>query len=130
MNKITKFILLVLGSLLFCFTATKAYLLSVTWDEAYSYTEYVRRGITFPTKFESMSANNHLLLTWMDVVLVKIFGLSEIVLRLPALMAHLIFLFSLGHCNCSGIREPLVSRTRLIDVLPSLFFRIIPQSGL
>lgn len=93
MNKITKFILLVLGSLLFCFTATKAYLLSVTWDEAYSYTEYVRRGITFPTKFESMSANNHLLLTWMDVVLVKIFGLSEIVLRLPALMAHLIFLF-------------------------------------
>ncbi len=93
MSKATKFILFVLGSLFLCYTATKAYLLSITWDEAYSFTEYVRRGMSYPTKFESMSANNHLLLTWMDVLLVKCFGLNELVLRIPALLAHLIFLF-------------------------------------
>lgn len=93
MNKITKFILFALATLLFCYTAAKAYLLSITWDEAYSYLEYVRKGeFSYPLVFGNMSANNHLLLTWMDVLFVKLFGVSEFVLRIPALIAHLLFL--------------------------------------
>ncbi|HET6228229.1 MAG TPA: hypothetical protein VFF27_18255 [Bacteroidia bacterium] len=93
MSKSTKLILFILGALLFCYTATRAYLLSITWDEAYSFTEFVRKGeIAYPQTFGNMSANNHLLITWMDKILVKCFGVSELILRLPSLMAHLLFL--------------------------------------
>lgn len=133
MNKTTKLILLVLGSLLFCYTAAKAYLLSITWDEAFSYTEYVRRGVAYPKKFESMSANNHLLLTWLDIQLVKLFGVSELILRLPALMAHLLFLIYsaklLAHFQNKWL---IISSFLIINLNPYLldFFSLARGYGL
>ena len=85
--------LIILGVLIFSYTATRAYLLSITWDEAYSYLNFVRPGKLFPEKFDHMSANNHLLNTWLDIFFVKCFGVSEFVLRIPSLIAHLLFLF-------------------------------------
>jgi hypothetical protein len=86
-------IIFVIGALLFCYTAYRALVMSITWDEAYSYLQYVRNGILFPEKYEQMDANNHLLNTWLNIRFVKYFGVSEFVLRLPALLAHLLFLF-------------------------------------
>ena len=92
MNRITTYALFVFGSLLFVYTALKAYLLAITWDEAFSYLEFVRNGIFIEEKFNGMSANNHLLNTWMQILLVKCFGVHEFVLRIPALLTHLLFL--------------------------------------
>lgn len=93
MNKPTTYALFLLSCLLFVYTCIKAYTLSITWDEAYSYLEYIRKGIFIQEKFDMMSANNHLLNTWSGILLVKIFGVHEWVLRIPSLIAHLLFLF-------------------------------------
>ncbi len=133
MNKITKLILLVLGGLLFCFTATKAYLLSITWDEAYSYIEYIRRGVYCQEKLENMSANNHLLLTWMDIQFAKLFGASELVLRIPALLAHLLFLlYSAKLLSHFEKRWLIISCFLIINLDPYLldFFSLARGYGL
>ncbi|MFL5764801.1 MAG: ArnT family glycosyltransferase [Bacteroidia bacterium] len=93
MSKKTNVTLFVLALFLLTYTALRAVLLSFTWDEAYSFLEFVRNGVIIPEKFEQMSANNHLLNTALDVLLFKCFGNSEIVLRIPALIAHLLFLY-------------------------------------
>ncbi len=86
-------ILFVLGFLIFSYTLVRSYLLSFTWDESFSYLQFVRNGLFFCKTYDSMSANNHLLNTWLDIYLIKIFGVSEFVLRLPAVFAHFLFLF-------------------------------------
>ncbi len=86
-------ILFIIAALVFAYTATRAYLLAITWDEAYSYIEFARNGIIIPVKFELMSANNHLLNTYLMMFFTRVFGLSEIAMRLHVLIAHLLFLF-------------------------------------
>jgi hypothetical protein len=133
MNKITKLILFVLGGLLFSFTAVKAYLLSITWDEAYSYIGFIRRGYYYQGKLETMSANNHLLLTWLDIQFVKLFGVSEFVLRIPALLAHLLLLIYsaklLSHLKNKWL---IISGFLIINLNPYLldFFSLARGYGL
>ena len=93
MNKKTNWLLFVLVALIFSYTLVRAYLLSFTWDESYSYLQFVRNGILFPDKYETMDANNHLLNTWLNIHIIKYFGVSEFALRLPSLCSHLLFLF-------------------------------------
>ena len=78
---------------LFAYTAYRALVLSITWDEAFSYLQFTRHEIFIPEKYEQMHANNHFLNTWMSIYFIKWFGVSEFVLRLPALIGHLLFLF-------------------------------------
>ncbi|CAN5361127.1 hypothetical protein BH10BAC1_BH10BAC1_00050 [soil metagenome] len=85
-------IIVVIGALLFSYTAYRAFVLSFTWDEAFSYLQFVRHQTLFPDKYETMDANNHLLNTWLNIQFVKLFGISEFVLRIPSLIAHLLFL--------------------------------------
>lgn len=93
MSKHINKIIFGIASVLFAYTAYRAAVLSITWDEAFSYLHFVRHEILFPEKYETMDANNHLLNTWLNIRFVKWFGVSELVLRLPALIAHLLFLF-------------------------------------
>lgn len=83
--------------LIFSYTFVRASLLCITWDEAFSYLRYVRNGILVPAHYyEIMDANNHLLNTWLTMQLIKVFGVSEFVLRIPSLAAHVLFLFYSG----------------------------------
>lgn len=91
--KHTNKILFVLGLSIFSYTLIRACLLSFTWDESFSYLQYVRNEILFRDKYETMDANNHLFNTFLNIYLVKLFGVSEFVLRIPSLIAHLLFLF-------------------------------------
>jgi hypothetical protein len=91
-DTLASYSLIAAGVLLFAYTFTRACLLSITWDEAYSYLEFVRNGIVFPDQYGNMSANNHLLYTWLEIHLTNWLGTSEWVLRLPSLLAHLLFL--------------------------------------
>jgi hypothetical protein len=91
-DSITTYSLIAVSVLLFAYTFTRACILSITWDEAFSYLEFVRTGIVFPDKYGDMSANNHLLYTGLEIYLTHWLGTAEWVLRLPSLLAHILFL--------------------------------------
>lgn len=93
MSKHINKIIFAIASFLFAYTVYRAAILSITWDEAFSYLQFVRHEIFVPEKYEMMDANNHFLNTWLNIYFVKWFGVSELVLRLPALIAHLLFLY-------------------------------------
>lgn len=92
-SKQTNKLIFVISAFLFAYTGYRAVVLSITWDEAFSYLEFVRHEIFIPEKYEQMHANNHFLNTWLNIFFVKIFDVSEWVLRLPSLIAHVLFLF-------------------------------------
>lgn len=91
--KHTNKLIFVISAFLFAYTGYRAAVLSITWDEAFSYLQFVRHEIFIPEKYEQMHANNHFLNTWLNIYFVKAFGVSELVLRLPSLIAHILFLF-------------------------------------
>ena len=93
MSKQTNKIIFGIAAFLFSYTAYRAAILSITWDEAFSYLQFVRHEIFIPEKYELMHANNHFLNTWLNIYFVKWFGVSELVLRMPSLIGHLLFLF-------------------------------------
>jgi hypothetical protein len=86
-------LVIVFGVLFFTYTCVRAHLLSITWDEAFSYLNYISRGIFWLDRFELMSANNHVLNSLGGIVFTKLFGLSEFSLRMGSLIAHLFFLY-------------------------------------
>lgn len=85
--------LIFLSLLLLAYTVCRAAALSFTWDETYSYLHYVKNGELLPHTWDVMSANHHLLNTWGMMISAKLFGTGELALRLPALIAHVIYLF-------------------------------------
>lgn len=89
----TNALLVGFSALLFTYTVLRALLLSITWDEAYTYIEFARNGKVILDKYEMMSANNHILNTALMIVFTKLFGVSEFVMRIPPLLAHLVFLY-------------------------------------
>jgi hypothetical protein len=126
-------ILIPLSVLIFSYTLVRAYLLSITWDEAYTYLEFVNRGIIFPHNFSVMSANNHLLNTWLEIFLVKCFGVNEFVLRLPSLAGHFLFLFfSLKLVRNFEIKGFAIAAFLVINLNPYLldFFSLARGYGL
>lgn len=86
-------LIIVFGVLFFTYTCLRAYLLSITWDEAYFYLNYVSRGVFWPDSFGVMSANNHMLNSIGGILFTKFFGVSEFTLRISSLIAHLFFLY-------------------------------------
>jgi hypothetical protein len=86
-------LLAALGAGFFAYAAARAWLVPITWDEAYSYLEFTRTGALSPFEFPPLAANNHFLNTWLTWVTARVFGPSELSLRLPALGGHLLFLY-------------------------------------
>jgi hypothetical protein len=80
--------------LLFIYVALRAHRLSLTWDEANTFFEYVRNPRWWPEGFNYMSANNHLLNTWLMKCSVLLFGESEFALRLPNVLAGGFYFFA------------------------------------
>lgn len=85
--------LFVFGVLIFTYTALRAYLISITWDESQSYHAYIKNNIVLLHTYDMLSANNHILNTIGGIFFTSIFGVSEFTLRMPSLAAHLFFLF-------------------------------------
>jgi hypothetical protein len=92
-NNYPQKLIIVFGVLFFTYTCARAYLLSITWDEAFSCLNYISRGVFWLDRFELMSANNHVLNSLGGIVFTKLFGLSEFILRISSLIAHLFFLY-------------------------------------
>ena len=79
---------------LFIYIALRASRLSLTWDEANTFFEYVRNPRWLPDGYNYMSANNHLLNTWLMKCSVFLFGESEFALRLPNVLAGGLYFFA------------------------------------
>lgn len=126
--------LFALGALLLAYTAIRAAVLCITWDEAFSYLEFARSGIVFINKdFNTMSANDHVLNTALMIVCTKLFGLSEFILRIPALLAHLLFLvFSAKLVKGLGSYWLVISAFIIVNINPYLldFFSLARGYGL
>lgn len=86
-------VIIITGILLFCYTAVRAMMLSITWDEAYTYIEFARNGKVILESYDLMSANNHILNTWLMILFTKAFGVSELVMRMPVLITYILYLF-------------------------------------
>lgn len=125
--------LALLALLLLTYTIVRAFVLSMTADEAFSYVEYVRPGIVYPTEFNFMSANYHLLNVWGMWICDHLFGSSEGSLRIPNLVGHIFFLyFTLRFSLRSSNSVLAVAAFLLLNLHPYLldFFSLARGYGL
>lgn len=83
-----------LGSVLLIHTTIRAATVSFTWDEGFTFMQHVSRGKFFQDTFDMMGANHHLLNVWGMMACLKLFGSSELSLRVPNLLAHVLYLYA------------------------------------
>jgi len=86
--------LLFMAVVLFCYTIARAYLIPFVHDESFSYLNAITSPLSDVLSLRFKDANNHPLNTWGMFVFLKLLGSSELSLRLPNLLAHLIYLFA------------------------------------
>ncbi len=96
-SKISRFqdvVFFILAAGLIIYTSSRAVLLGLTCDEASTYFSHVPNSIWSCFFSESCwsDANNHLLNTFLMQLSIGIFGTSELTLRLPNLLGHLVYL--------------------------------------
>lgn len=87
-------LLLFMAGVLFCYTVARAYLIPFVHDESYSFLNAVNLPLSDVLSLRFKDANNHPLNSWGMFVFSKLLGSSELSLRLPNLLAHLIYLFA------------------------------------
>ncbi len=83
----------ILLALLYGAAVYRASTLSITVDEAYTYTQFVSRPI--PVVLAEFDANNHILYTLLAKLTTAVFGAGDLSLRLPALGGAALFLAAL-----------------------------------
>ncbi len=85
-----------LGLLLLAYTTVRAVTVSFSWDETWTFIHHVTKSIFYQRTYDAMGGNHHLLNVWMMWLSWKIFGSSVLALRLPDLLAHVIYLYATG----------------------------------
>ena len=86
--------ILLSGLLMLIYTAYRAYALSFTHDESFSFNHYVNSSVSdiFTYNLSPVIANSHILNTLSMKWLGAIFGNSEFVLRFHSVLAHVLYL--------------------------------------
>ncbi|MBL4658622.1 MAG: glycosyltransferase family 39 protein, partial [Flavobacteriales bacterium] len=83
----------ILGALLLIFTVAKASMTSLTYDEAFTFIYYLPQDFMRIFSFAApYSANNHILSSLLMKVSQNLFGSSELALRIPSLLAHVVYI--------------------------------------
>lgn len=80
--------------LLLGYTVLRAFTVSFTWDESWTYIHHVLPGMFFQQVHDQMGGNHHMLNVWGMMLCRWLFGDSELALRLPNLLAHALFLYA------------------------------------
>jgi hypothetical protein len=83
----------IIALLLMLYTIARATMMAFTTDEAFSYLVYVNRNVFYLREFNDMDANFHVLNIWGMNICNYLFGNSEFSLRLPNLLAHVLWLY-------------------------------------
>jgi arylsulfatase A-like enzyme len=84
----------ILAAGLLAYTSFRAATLSFTHDESFSYLHYVTAPIAQIFSFEPPTANNHPLNSVLMKLAAAVLGPSELALRLPNLLGHVIYLIA------------------------------------
>ncbi|MFT3884509.1 MAG: hypothetical protein QM724_03490 [Flavobacteriales bacterium] len=104
---------------LLTYTVLRAWLTSFTWDESFTFIYHVLPRIFFQRSFDQMGANHHLLNVWGMIASHQLFGISELALRLPGLLAHVVYLYA-------SARIALQARSSLLAVAAFLLMNVHP----
>lgn len=111
-----------LSAMLFIIAVKKAITAAITWDEAFTYFEFIKTGNLFPGAGGGMAANNHLLNTWISYFFTSVFGVNEFTLRLGNLLFYAVYL---GASCWLALRSANFSTTlavfALLNLNPYLF---------
>jgi len=89
---ITKYIVIILGAVLFISMFIKASITSFTHDESYTYLAFIHDSFMDILSFKNWYTNNHILNSLFMKYSEMIFGSSEIALRLPNLILLFIYM--------------------------------------
>ena len=94
MRKINFIVFVCAAAALICFDLYKAAHASLTHDESWTYLHYVHESFMDIISYrDADSANNHILNTLLMKLSESLFGNSELALRLPNILAHILYLF-------------------------------------
>lgn len=92
MKKINYVVFIILSVFLIGFDLYKSSLASFTHDESFTYLTYMDRDVMDIISFHDSDVNNHILNTLLIKLFIKLFGTSELILRLPNILAHILYL--------------------------------------
>jgi hypothetical protein len=95
-DKLTIGIIVCIGIILWTYSIIRAWLLPLTGDEIYTYEYFVKKGIFLISDYKYFASNNHLLNTWLMEIFYKLFGDNDFVIRIPNLLAQILFLIYSG----------------------------------
>jgi len=114
-------VVIILSAFLLAYTTIRAYKLVFTHDESLSYIYAISTDALTVLNLAYRDANNHPMNTWGMYILSRLFGNSEFPLRIPNLIAYLLYLFS-SIMFIKKLRSPLMILTGffLINVNPML----------
>jgi hypothetical protein len=85
---------LLLSLALLGYSGARAYTLSFTHDESYTYLHGVQKPFAHVAALSFKDANNHPLNTWGMFLFARVLGSTELSLRIPNLLAHVLYLLS------------------------------------
>lgn len=91
-NTLNQIIFLVAGAALFAYATIRACTLQITIDEASTYLTYGRHELWHIYANAFQNTNNHFLNSFLVYFSTKAFGFSLFTVRLPALLAHLMYI--------------------------------------
>lgn len=100
--------------LLLGYTTLRAITVSFSWDESWTYIHHVLPGIYFQQVHDQMGGNHHLLNVWGMIFFHKLLGDSELALRLPNLLAHVIFVYATARLALCARSGPMAIATFLL----------------
>ncbi|MCA6362318.1 MAG: hypothetical protein IM638_04730 [Bacteroidetes bacterium] len=89
----TTYVLAALALLAAVYVFVRGALIPFSWDESFTWLEFVRGDNWWPENIGVMSANNHLLNTWLMKATERLFGSAEFSLRLPNMLGGLLYLW-------------------------------------
>ncbi len=117
--KAAQLIVVFIGLLLLAYTTARAITVSFSWDESWTFVHHVRKGLLYPTTFDDMGANFHLLNVWLMWLSSTLFGDGVFALRLPNLVAHVVYLYGSG-------RIALKARSGMLAIAAFLLMNLHP----
>ena len=91
-NTLNQIIFGVIGTALFAYATVRACSLQITIDEATTYLTYGRHDLWHIYCNALLNTNNHFLNSFLVYFSTKAFGLSLFTVRLPAILAHLMYI--------------------------------------
>lgn len=90
--KIVDIIVILISLLLLIYTGIRAATLSFTFDESLSFNRFVSLRFMDIVSYKIVSSNNHMINTLFMKYISMLFGTNELLLRLPSLFSHLIYI--------------------------------------